>query len=404
MYQPLADELRPTTLDDVYGQEEILGEGRMLRRMIESGRVPNLIFYGPSGTGKTTVANIIAAAHAAQALQAQRYDGLLGRHQGDRTPSSTRFMAPNGVLLYLDEIQYVQQKAAADAARIHRKRQDHAHRVHDGKPVFLCLSTPSSVALARSLSSSPSTRPRPPRRRSAARVRYIAEAARQRRASRPEPGVLEHIAQLLRRRYPQGAQRRRGPVPRRQDRPDNERGHAHASQDAKAGHAALGHALRPVAGDDHYDDLSALMKSIRGSDPDAAIHYLARFLEVGRPARPPAAASCAPWRRTSALPIRRPSPSSRPASTALCSWACRRRVCRWPTPFFSLPRPRSPIPACIAIDAAHRRRAGTAEPASSRASCRTSTPTAHGQRARAGLSLPAQFPEPLGPGSSTSRT
>ena len=50
MYQPLADELRPTTLDDVYGQEEILGEGRMLRRMIESGRVPNLIFYGPSGT------------------------------------------------------------------------------------------------------------------------------------------------------------------------------------------------------------------------------------------------------------------------------------------------------------------------------------------------------------------
>ena len=62
MYQPLADELRPTTLDDVYGQEEILGEGRMLRRMIESGRVPNLIFYGPSGTGKTTVANIIAAA------------------------------------------------------------------------------------------------------------------------------------------------------------------------------------------------------------------------------------------------------------------------------------------------------------------------------------------------------
>ena len=62
MYQPLADELRPTTLDDVYGQEEILGEGKMLRRMIESGRVPNLIFYGPSGTGKTTVANIIAAA------------------------------------------------------------------------------------------------------------------------------------------------------------------------------------------------------------------------------------------------------------------------------------------------------------------------------------------------------
>ena len=62
MYQPLADELRPRSLEDVVGQEEILGEGKMLRRMIESGKVPNLIFYGPSGTGKTTVANIIADA------------------------------------------------------------------------------------------------------------------------------------------------------------------------------------------------------------------------------------------------------------------------------------------------------------------------------------------------------
>ena len=57
MYQPLADELRPTTLDDVYGQEEILGEGRMLRRMIESGRVPNLIFYGPSAPARTRPIN-----------------------------------------------------------------------------------------------------------------------------------------------------------------------------------------------------------------------------------------------------------------------------------------------------------------------------------------------------------
>ena len=60
MYQPLAEELRPRTLDEVFGQEEILGPGKVLRRMIESGNVPNLIFYGPSGTGKTTVANIIA--------------------------------------------------------------------------------------------------------------------------------------------------------------------------------------------------------------------------------------------------------------------------------------------------------------------------------------------------------
>ena len=61
MYQPLADQIRPASLDDVVGQEHILGEGKMLRRIIESGRIPNLIFYGPSGVGKTTVASIIAA-------------------------------------------------------------------------------------------------------------------------------------------------------------------------------------------------------------------------------------------------------------------------------------------------------------------------------------------------------
>lgn len=61
MYQPLADVLRPTTLDEVCGQEHILGENGLLRRIILSGNVPNMIFYGPSGTGKTTVANLIAA-------------------------------------------------------------------------------------------------------------------------------------------------------------------------------------------------------------------------------------------------------------------------------------------------------------------------------------------------------
>ena len=60
MYQPLADALRPQSLDDVCGQSHILGENGLLRRIIDSGKIPNMIFYGPSGTGKTTVANIIA--------------------------------------------------------------------------------------------------------------------------------------------------------------------------------------------------------------------------------------------------------------------------------------------------------------------------------------------------------
>ena len=59
-YRPLADEIRPQSLDEVVGQRHILGENGLLRRIIESGHIPNLVFYGPSGTGKTTVANIIA--------------------------------------------------------------------------------------------------------------------------------------------------------------------------------------------------------------------------------------------------------------------------------------------------------------------------------------------------------
>ena len=108
-YRPLADEIRPTTLDEVVGQKHILGKNGLLRRVIDSGNVPNLIFYGPSGTGKTTVANIIAQRtnrplHRLNATTASISDikdimGEIGT-----------LMAPEGVLLYLDEIQYFNKK------------------------------------------------------------------------------------------------------------------------------------------------------------------------------------------------------------------------------------------------------------------------------------------------------
>ena len=103
MYQPLADLLRPQTLDEVYGQEHILGKGAVLRRLIDSGKVPNMVFYGPSGTGKTTVANIIArqtnrTLYKLNATTASTADIKEIVSQLDT------FLAPNGVLLYLDEI------------------------------------------------------------------------------------------------------------------------------------------------------------------------------------------------------------------------------------------------------------------------------------------------------------
>ena len=109
MYQPLADLLRPQTLDEVYGQEHLLGKNGILRRLIDGGKVPNMIFYGPSGTGKTTVANIIAkqtnrALYTLTATTASTADIKEIVSQLDT------FLAPNGILLYLDEIQSFNKK------------------------------------------------------------------------------------------------------------------------------------------------------------------------------------------------------------------------------------------------------------------------------------------------------
>ena len=109
MYQPLADLLRPTNLDEVFGQEHILGEGAILRRLVESGNVPNMIFYGPSGTGKTTVANIIAKQTNRTLFKLNATTASTADIKEIVSQLDT-FMAPNGVLLYLDEIQSFNKK------------------------------------------------------------------------------------------------------------------------------------------------------------------------------------------------------------------------------------------------------------------------------------------------------
>ena len=106
---PLADRVRPHDINEVAGQKHLLSDGKILRRIIESGQIPNLIFYGPSGVGKTTVARIIASS-----------TGKLLRHLNGTTCSTAdlkevfeqrdTIAGRNGILLYLDEIQYLNKK------------------------------------------------------------------------------------------------------------------------------------------------------------------------------------------------------------------------------------------------------------------------------------------------------
>ena len=271
MYQPLADELRPKTLDEVVGQEEILGEGKMLRRMIESGKVPNLIFYGPSGTGKTTVANIIADATQRTLYKLNATTASTADIKEIVSQLDT-LMAPNGILLYLDEIQSFNK----------RQQQSLLQYIENGKITLIASTTENpyfyifNAILSRStvFEFKPIT-PEAAMKAVCRAVDYMTAKTGLRVTS--EEGALEHIASSC-----------GGDVRKALNavealfiaaRPGDEELTIRL-EDAKA--VTQRSAMRyDRGGDNQYDCLSALMKSIRGSDPDAAIHYLARFLEVG---------------------------------------------------------------------------------------------------------------------------
>ena len=109
MHTPLADQIRPASLDDVVGQRQLLAPGKPLRRIIESGKIPNMIFYGPSGVGKTTVARIIADSTS---MTLHKLNGTSASTADirDVVAEVGTFSGMNGILLYLDEIQYFNKK------------------------------------------------------------------------------------------------------------------------------------------------------------------------------------------------------------------------------------------------------------------------------------------------------
>lgn len=271
MYRPLADRIRPQDLDEVLGQSHILGRDGLLRRVIDSGKIPNMVFYGPSGTGKTTVANIIAqrSGRTLRRLNATTASLADVREVMDQVGT---MLAPNGVLLYLDEIQYFNKK----------QQQSLLEFIENGKITLIASTTENpyftifNAILSRStvfefkMLTAEDIVP--------AVDRAIALQAKELGVEPMcEPGVREHLAASC------GGDVRKAlnavellmTASRIQD------GVLTITLD-DARLVAQRSAMRyDRDGDDHFDIASALMKSMRGSDPDAALHYLARLLEAG---------------------------------------------------------------------------------------------------------------------------
>ena len=272
MYQPLADLLRPTTLDEVFGQEHILGQGAVLRRLIDSGKVPNMVFYGPSGTGKTTVANIIAK-QTNRTLYKLNATTASTADIKEIVAQLDTFMAPNGVLLYLDEIQSFNKK----------QQQSLLEYIENGKITLIASTTENPYFYVFNAILSRSTIFEFKQIDAAAALKAVKRAVsfmEQRTALQavPEDDALEYIAGAC------GGDLRKAmnavEVLFSAGIIDGDRIPL-TFADAKA--VTQKSALRADRdGDNHYDLLSALQKSIRGSDPDAACHYLARLLEAGQ--------------------------------------------------------------------------------------------------------------------------
>ncbi len=270
MRAPLADRIRPQTLDDVVGQKHLLGQGKVLRSIIESGKIPNMVFYGPSGVGKTTVASIIARNTN---MHLCKLNGTTASTADirDVVAQVNTLEAVNGVLLYLDEIQYFNKK----------QQQTLLEFIENGSITLIASTTenPYFYVYNAILSRSTVFEFKPVDREDVVRAVCRAFGILSDEADFPiqlEDGVPEYIGMAC------GGDVRKAMNAAELCTVAAQSSEAHTVTMELARQLTQRSAMRyDKSGEEHYDILSAFQKSMRGSDPDAAIHYLARLLEAG---------------------------------------------------------------------------------------------------------------------------
>ena len=263
MQQPLADLLRPKSFDDVLGQQHLLGKGMAFRKVVSSNHIPNMVFYGPPGVGKTTVANIIAEKTK---MSLYKLNGTTASTDDIKQiiASVNSVLSPNGILLYLDEIQYLNKKQQQSLLEFVEKGDITLIASTTENPFFYiypALLSRCTVFEFKSLS-----------------VDDI-EKGLERAAKEFGLEFTGDSKQFL-------AISANGDMRKALNNFDFIRyavpkGSNKITKEIVEQVVIKGNISYDRSEDHHFDNLSALMKSLRGSDPDAAVYYLAKMLEAG---------------------------------------------------------------------------------------------------------------------------